>query len=159
MCFNTFDNYGLWNRQLARIGNWQRHKNVKRWEKTLLELSNLTWFQPFINSTGSSAVSRAVNQIVVFHYKRIILFVGCTCVLIMFNKLVLGMLICAYGCRDEAALKGKVMMTVRIALPVGPLWQSKSGGVTRMSKDNSSLGQSLEWKQMTSWNCIFNSDK
>jgi hypothetical protein len=44
-------------------------------------------------------------------------------------------------------------------LPVGPLWQSKSGGVTRMSKDNSSLGQSLEWKQMTSWNCIFNSDK
>jgi hypothetical protein len=62
----------------------------------------------------------------------------------MFNKLVLGMLICAYGCRDEAALKGKVMMTVRIALPVGPLWQSKSGGVTRMSKDKSSLGQSLE---------------
>jgi hypothetical protein len=126
------------------MGNWQRHKNVKGWEKALLELS--------------SAVSRAVIQIVVFHYRRIILFVGCTCVLITFNKLVLGMLICVYGCRDEAALKGRIMMTVRIALPVGPLWQSKSGGVTRMSRDNSSLGQCLQGKQMTSWNCIFNSN-
>jgi hypothetical protein len=55
---------------------------------------------------GSSAVSRAVIQIVVFHYRRIILLVGCTCcVLIMFNKLLLGMLICVYGCKDEAALR------------------------------------------------------
>jgi hypothetical protein len=62
----------------------------------------------------------------------------------MFKKLVLGMLICVYGRRDEAELKGRIMMTVRIALPVGPLWQSKSGGVTRMSKANPSLGQCLE---------------
>jgi hypothetical protein len=44
------------------------------------------------------------------------LFVGCTCCVL--NKLVLGMLICIYGCRDEAELKGRIMMTVRIALPV-----------------------------------------
>lgn len=66
------------------------------------------------------------------------------CVLITFNKLVISMLICVYGCKDEAALKGRIILSVRIALPVGLLWQAKSGGATRMSKDNASVCQCLE---------------
>ncbi len=66
------------------------------------------------------------------------------CVLITFNKLVMSMLICVYDYKDEAALKGRIILSVRIALPVGLLWQAKSSAVTRMSNDNASVCQCLE---------------
>ncbi len=69
-----------------------------------------------------------------------------------FNRLVISMLICVYGCKAEAALKGRIILSVRITLNVVLLWQAQSAGLTRMSKDNASVCQCLEWKQMSCCN-------
>jgi len=57
LAFYIVENYALSNSLFTRPLNWGRHKNVKRWEKALLELANLTWFQLFMNSVDSSAIS------------------------------------------------------------------------------------------------------
>jgi hypothetical protein len=144
MCFSILHRYALSNSLFTRPLNWGRHKNVKRWEKALLELAELTWFKLFMNSMDSSAISLELScTYVLFHYRRILVqFLGCMhCVLITFNRLVMSMLICVYGCKDEAALKGRIILSVRIALNVVLLWQAQSAGLTRMSKDMFSVSK------------------
>jgi hypothetical protein len=57
LAFYIIENYALSKSLFTTLLNWGRHKNVKRWEKALLELANLTWFQLFMNSVDSSAIS------------------------------------------------------------------------------------------------------
>jgi hypothetical protein len=57
LAFYIVENYALSNSLFTGLLNWGRHKNVKRWEKPLLELANFTWFQLFMNSMDSSAIS------------------------------------------------------------------------------------------------------
>jgi hypothetical protein len=57
LAFYIVENYALSNSLFTTPLNWGRHKNVKRWEKPLLELANLTWFKLFMNSMDSSAIS------------------------------------------------------------------------------------------------------